>query len=342
VRTPPTDGPQAGRPSLGRRIVSRIDPFIVGMLCAVLLASFLPARGDVADALGVVVVVAVGWLFFLYGVRLPTSDAVAAVRDWKLHSSVLGVTFVVFPLLGLATQLLAPAVIPVDLARGLLFLTLLPSTVQASIAFTSIARGNVAGAVVAASFSNLAGVVVTPLLVALLLGGTVGFSADSIGKIGLQLLAPFVAGQLLRRWLAPWVLRHKRLTTITDRGSILLVVYSAFSHGVVDGIWTSVSLGSVVALVVISGAMLATVLGLTTLLGKRLGFARPDRVVLLMCGSKKSLATGVPIATVLLPAATLGYMVLPLMIFHQLQLVVCSVIARRMGEQAEPEAAVTR
>jgi sodium/bile acid cotransporter 7 len=312
------------------------------MLCAVLLASFLPARGDVADALGVVVVVAVGWLFFLYGVRLPTSDAVAAVRDWKLHSSVLGVTFVVFPLLGLATQLLAPAVISVDLARGLLFLTLLPSTVQASIAFTSIARGNVAGAVVAASFSNLAGVVVTPLLVALLLGGTVGFSADSIGKIGLQLLAPFVAGQLLRRWLAPWVLRHKRLTTITDRGSILLVVYSAFSHGVVDGIWTSVSLGSVVALVVISGAMLATVLGLTTLLGKRLGFARPDRVVLLMCGSKKSLATGVPIATVLLPAATLGYMVLPLMIFHQLQLVVCSVIARRMGEQAEPEAAVTR
>lgn len=341
MTTPPSPGPHADRPSLGRRIASRIDPFIVGMLCSVLLASFLPARGDVADALGVVVVVAVGWLFFLYGVRLPTSDAIAAVRDWKLHSSVLAVTFVVFPLLGLATQLLAPAVIPVDLARGLLFLTLLPSTVQASIAFTSIARGNVAGAVVAASFSNLAGVVVTPLLVALLLGGTVGFSTDSIGKIGLQLLAPFIAGQLLRRWLAPWVLRHKRLTTITDRGSILLVVYSAFSHGVVDGIWTSVSLGSVVALVAISAVMLATVLGLTTFLGRRLGFARPDRVVLLMCGSKKSLATGVPIATVLLPAATLGYMVLPLMIFHQLQLVVCSVIARRMGEQAEPEPAVT-
>ncbi|MEP7764770.1 bile acid:sodium symporter family protein [Sanguibacter sp. 25GB23B1] len=330
----------ARRPSLGRRVLSRIDPFIVGMLCAVLLASFLPARGDAAEVLGYVVIVAVGWLFFLYGVRLPTADALAAVRDWKLHGSVLGVTFLVFPLLGLATQLLAPAVIPVDLARGVLFLTLLPSTVQASIAFTSIARGNVAGAVVAASFSNLAGVVVTPLLVALLLGGTVGFSADSIGRIGLQLLAPFIAGQLLRRWLAPWVLRHKRLTTVTDRGSVLLVVYSAFSHGVVDGIWTSVSLGSIIALVVISGVLLAVVLGLTTFLGHRLGFSRADRVVLLMCGSKKSLATGVPIATVLLPAATLGYMVLPLMIFHQLQLIVCSVIARRMGEQAEPQPAV--
>lgn len=330
----------ARRPSLGRRILSRIDPFIVGMLCAVLLASFLPARGDVADVLEHVVVIAVGWLFFLYGVRLPTADALAAVRDWKLHGTVLGVTFLVFPLLGLATQLLAPAVIPVDLARGVLFLTLLPSTVQASIAFTSIARGNVAGAVVAASFSNLAGVLVTPVLVALLLGGAVGFSADSIGRIALQLLAPFVAGQLLRRWLAPWVLRHKRLTTVTDRGSVLLVVYSAFSHGVVDGIWTSVSLGSIIALVVISAALLATVLGLTTFLGHRLGFSRADRVVLLMCGSKKSLATGVPIATVLLPAATLGFMVLPLMIFHQLQLVVCSVIARRMGDQAEPEPAL--
>lgn len=328
------------RPSLGRRLLARVDYFIVGMLCAVLLASVVPARGEAAEALGYVVVVAVGWLFFLYGVRLPTSDALAAVRDWKLHSTVLAVTFVAFPLLGLATQLLPASVIPTDLARGVLFLTLLPSTVQASIAFTSIARGNVAGAVVAASFSNLAGVLVTPLLVGLLLGGAVGFSADSIVKIGLQLLAPFVAGQLLRRWLAPWVLRHKRLTTVTDRGSVLLVVYSAFSHGVVDGIWTSVSLGSVIALVVLSAVLLAVVLGLTTLLGHRLGFSRPDRVVLLMCGSKKSLATGVPIATVLLPAATLGYMVLPLMIFHQLQLVVCSVIARRMGAQAEPEPAL--
>ena len=339
--TPPSPDDQDHRPSLGRRVLARIDPFIVGMLCAVLVASFLPARGDAAEVLGYVVTVAVGWLFFLYGVRLPTSDALAAVRDWKLHSSVLAVTFVAFPLLGLATQLLPTSVVPADLARGVLFLTLLPSTVQASIAFTSIARGNVAGAVVAASFSNLAGVLVTPLLVGLLLGGAVGFSADSIVKIGLQLLAPFIAGQLLRRWLAPWVLRHKRLTSITDRGSVLLVVYSAFSHGVVDGIWTSVSLGSIIAVVVVSAVLLATVLGLTTLLGHRLGFSRPDRVVLLMCGSKKSLATGVPIATVLLPAATLGYMVLPLMIFHQLQLVVCSIIARRMGEQAEPEPALS-
>lgn len=325
--------------SAARRLVARIDLFIVSLLLAVVVASLLPARGQVAEGLDVAVVVAVGWLFFLYGVRLPTREAVDALRDWRLHGSVLAVTFVVFPLLGLATQLVPSSIIPDDLRLGLLFLTLLPSTVQSSIAFTSIARGNVAGAVVAASFSNLAGVVLTPLLVAVLLGGTVGFSADSVVAIGLQLLAPFVAGQLLRRWLAPFVLRHKRLTTLTDRGSVVLVVYAAFSHGVVDGIWTTVDVGSIVAVAVLCCLLLAAVLGLTTVAGRRFGFSRADRVVLLMCGSKKSLATGVPMATVLLPAATIGFMVLPLMIFHQIQLIVCAVIARRMGEAAEPEPA---
>lgn len=325
--------------SAARRLVARIDLFIVSLLLAVVVASFLPARGQVAEGLDVAVVIAVGWLFFLYGVRLPTREAVDALRDWRLHGSVLAVTFVVFPLLGLATQLVPSSIVPDDLKLGLLFLTLLPSTVQSSIAFTSIARGNVAGAVVAASFSNLAGVLLTPLLVAGLLGGAVGFSADSVVTIGLQLLAPFVAGQLLRRWLAPFVLRHKRLTTLTDRGSVVLVVYAAFSHGVVDGIWTTVDVGSIVAVAVLCCLLLAAVLGLTTVAGRRFGFSRADRVVLLMCGSKKSLATGVPMATVLLPAATIGFMVLPLMIFHQVQLIVCAVIARRMGEAAEPEPA---
>ena len=325
-----------------RRVIARVDLFIVALLGAVLLASLLPARGATADALEYAVVIAVGWLFFLYGVRLPTQEAVNALRDWRLHGSVLAVTFVVFPLLGLLTQLLPTALIPSDLADGLLFMCLLPSTVQSSIAFTSIARGNVAGSVVAASFSNLAGIVITPLLVALLLGGTVGFSTDSIGKIGLQLLAPFVAGQLVRRWLAPWVLRHKRLTTFTDRGSVILVVYSAFSQGVVDGIWTTVSVSAIIAVTVVCVVVLASVLGITTSLGHRLGFSRGDRVVLLMCGSKKSLASGIPMATVLLPAASIGVMVLPLMIFHQIQLIVCAVIARRMGDAAEDELASTR
>ncbi|WP_313276922.1 bile acid:sodium symporter family protein [Timonella senegalensis] len=318
-------------------VLKRIDPFLAALIGAVVLASFFPVRGQAAEAFDVLVVVAVAWLFFLYGVRLKTSEAIAALKDWRLHSVVLACTYVLFPLVGLACMLIPDAILPHELKLGVLFMTLLPSTVQSSIAFVSIARGNVAGAVVAASFSNLAGVVITPLLVAGLMGAQVGFSASAIGKIALQLLLPFVLGQLVRRWLADWVIRHRRLTTFTDRGSVVLVVYSAFSRGVVDGIWTKVSVGNVVTLLILSAIVLALMLGASNIVGKKMGFSRADQAVILMCGSKKSLATGVPMATVLFSAATVGMMVLPIMIFHQLQLIVCAVIARRLGARAEPQ-----
>ncbi|WP_029069502.1 bile acid:sodium symporter family protein [Jonesia quinghaiensis] len=314
----------------------RIDPFLAALLGAVLLASFFPVSGSAAEIFDWVVVAAVAWLFFLYGVRLRTDEAIAAVRDWRLHSVILACTYVLFPLLGLAALLLPEQVLPADLARGFLFLTLLPSTVQSSIAFVSIARGNVAGAIVSASFSNLAGVIITPVLVALFMGAQVGFSASSIGKIGLQILLPFIVGQLARRWLAGWVTRHRKVTTFTDRSSVVLVVYAAFSKGVVDGIWSRVSMTDIVVVALLSMLVLALVLWLTWAVGGWLKFSREDRITILMCGSKKSLATGVPMATVLFPAATLGLVVLPVMIFHQLQLIVCAIIAKRLGTHADP------
>lgn len=329
--------PDHPRTSWWRKIASRLDPFIMALLGAVVLASFLPVRGTTAEVFDVLVVIAVGWLFFLYGVRLKTEEAVAALKNWRLHSVVLACTYVLFPIMGLLMYLIPDAVLPHDLKLGLVFLTLLPSTVQSSIAFVSIARGNVAGAVVAASFSNLAGVIVTPLLVALIMGGAVGFSGAAVGKIALQLLLPFVLGQLARRWLADWVIKHKKVTTLTDRGSVVLVVYSAFSSGVVDGIWTKVSLPNIVVLVVVSCVLLAAMLWLSHAVGKAAKFSRADQIVILMCGSKKSLATGVPMATVLFGPALVGMIVLPVMIFHQIQLIVCAVIARRLGEQEEQD-----
>ncbi len=323
--------PVVPTPSRWRRTTARVDWFLVAIMGAVLLASVLPARGSAAQVFDALVIAAVAWLFFLYGVRLKTAEALAALRNWKLHSVVLSLTFVLFPAIGLATQLIPDSVLDPELKLGVLFLTLLPSTVQSSIAFVSIARGNVAGAVVAASFSNLAGVLLTPILVGLLMGGAVGFSMTSVTKVALQLLAPFVAGQLVRRWLAPWVFRHPKLIAVTDRGSVVLVVYAAFSQGVVDGIWQRVSLGAVGMLVVLSCVILALVLVISSRAGKALGFSRADRAVIIMCGSKKSLATGVPIATILFAPGLVGIMVLPLMIFHQIQLIVCAVLARRMG-----------
>jgi solute carrier family 10 (sodium/bile acid cotransporter), member 7 len=272
-------------------------------------------------------------LFWLYGARLSPQQAWQGVKRWQLHLLVLATTFVVFPVLGLAARGLVPWLLNLDLYNGLLFLCLVPSTVQSSIAFTSIARGNVSAALVSASLSNILGVVLTPMLVVLLMNTSGGarMDATAIRDIVLQLLLPFVLGQLLRPWIAGWIARHSVLTKVVDRGSILLVVYTAFSMGVVERIWRSVDPWQLVAVAAVDTALLLGVLMFTRLIGNLAGLDRGDGIVLLFCGSKKSLASGLPMALVFFPAATVGVIMLPLMIFHQIQLMVCSVIASRMS-----------
>ncbi|BFO17097.1 hypothetical protein SHKM778_34850 [Streptomyces sp. KM77-8] len=179
-----------------------VDPYILLLLGTVGLAALLPVRGAGADIASGASTAAIAFLFFLYGARLSTREALDGLKHWRLHVTVLACTFVVFPLLGLAFRGFVPVLLTDPLYQGLLFLTLVPSTIQSSIAFTSIARGNVPAAICAGSFSSLAGIVLTPLLAAALLGGGGGgFSGGSVGKIMVQLLVPFVAGQVSRRWI---------------------------------------------------------------------------------------------------------------------------------------------
>ncbi|MFC0434733.1 bile acid:sodium symporter family protein [Kutzneria buriramensis] len=311
----------------------RIDPYILALLVTVGVASLLPARGIWAAGFGHLTTVAIGFLFFLYGARLSTREALDGLKHWRLHGLVLACTYVLFPVLGLLCRLLVPHVLTPELYAGVLFLCFLPSTVQSSIAFTSIARGNVAAAICSASFSNLIGIVLTPLLVTVFLVSGGGVSFDSVRDIVLQLLVPFVAGQVLRRWIAGFVARHKKVLGYVDRGSILLVVYTAFSEGVVAGIWGRLSLVSLALLLAVNAALLAVVLVATTVLARRLMFSRPDEIAIVFCGSKKSLASGLPMASVLFPAGTVGLIVLPLMLFHQMQLMVCAWLARRYADQ---------
>ncbi|MGA5702557.1 bile acid:sodium symporter family protein [Peterkaempfera bronchialis] len=306
-----------------------VDPFVLALLGTVALAALLPARGAAADLVGQAAGWAVGLLFFLYGARMSPREAADGVRHWRLHLTVLLCTFGLFPLLGLAVRALPSALLSPELATGVLFLCLLPSTVQSAIAFTSIARGNVAAAVCSGTFSNLLGILITPLLAGLLIGVSGGFSAGSLADIALKLLAPFAVGQLLRRRIGGWITRHRRVTGLVDRGSILLVVYSAFGEGVVGGVWHRLTLPRLGMLLVVEAVLLAVVLTVTALGSRRLGFAREDRVAIVFCGSKKSLASGLPIASVLFAGPAAGLMVLPLMLFHQMQLMVCAVLARR-------------
>ncbi|MEV0975311.1 bile acid:sodium symporter family protein [Streptomyces sp. NPDC049915] len=312
-----------------------IDPYIVLLLGTVGLAALFPARGTGADVASGASTAAIAFLFFLYGARLSTREALDGLKHWRLHGTVLVCTFVIFPLLGLAARGLVPVFLTQPLYQGLLFLTLVPSTIQSSIAFTSIARGNVPAAICAGSFSSLVGIVVTPLLAAGLLGsGAGGFSADSVVQIVLQLLVPFLAGQVLRRWIGGFVTRHKKVLGLVDRGSILLVVYTAFSEGMVRGIWHQVSPVRLGGLLVVEAVLLAVMLLLTWYGAKAMGFGRADRIAIQFAGSKKSLASGLPMASVLFgPQASLA--VLPLMLFHQMQLMVCAVIAKRRSHDPE-------
>ncbi|GHH71794.1 bile acid:sodium symporter [Streptomyces sulfonofaciens] len=313
-------------------LLRRVDRYVLALLATVGLAALLPAGGGPAEALDVATKAAVGLLFFLYGARLSRATALAGLRHWRLHLPILLCTFAVFPLLGLAAGLLPTALLSHDLATGVLFLCLLPSTVQSSVAFVSMSRGNVAAAICSASFSNLLGVLLTPALAALLLthgGAAVRFSTERVIDIVVQLLVPFLAGQSVHRWIAPWITRHKLLTTLTDRGSILLVVYAAFSEGMNEGIWSRVSAGRLLFLAALCGVLLASVLWLTGHSARRLGFPHEDRMTVVFCAATKSLASGLPIATVLFAEAEVSLVVLPLMLYHTMQLMSCAALARR-------------
>lgn len=324
-----------------RAVLSRwVDPFVVTLLVVLVLGLVVPVGPDAQRVVDAVADVAVTVLFLVYGMRLSTREVWAGLRNWRLQGGILAATYVVFPVLGLVTAWAIEPLVGAPLAAGVLYLSLLPSTVQSSVAFTSVARGNVAGAICGATVSNVAGMVVTPLLVLWLMSGPGGAAGGADGPTGglgglrtvlLQLLLPFVVGQLLQPWVGDWVRARRWLTLGVDRGTILVVVFGAVAAASSAGVWSSVSGWSIVALLVVSALVLAAMLALTWWGGAALRLSTEDRIALLMCGSKKSLATGLPMASVLFPVAVAGVVAVPVIVFHQLQLVVCAVLARRLA-----------
>lgn len=312
------------------------DDFTLALIATVSTASWFPASGRIATDFNVLTNLAIGLLFFMHGAKLPRETLLAGARHWRLHLTVLVCTFVLFPALGFILKpLLAPLMTP-NLYTGMLFLCMLPSTVQSSIAFTSVAHGNVAAAICSATASNLLGIFLTPALVALLLvtGSGSTSSLDAILSIAMQLLLPFIAGQIARRWIGLWMERRAAALKYVDQGSILLVVYTAFSEAVNQGLWQQLPLRSLAGLLLGCGIMLAAILLLTKLMARKLRFNTADEIAIVFCGSKKSLASGVPMAKVLFASHTVGAIVLPLMLFHQIQLMACAVLAQRYAKRA--------
>lgn len=314
------------------------DNFTLALVATVTLASLLPASGGVGAFFEKATVAVVALLFFMHGAKLSRQAVLAGLGHWRLHLLVVASTFVLFPLLGwLLRPVLQPLVTP-ELYLGVLFLCVLPATVQSAIAFTAVARGNMAAAICSASASTLLGIVLTPLLVGVVLPVAASAPQDilgSIGRIMLQLLLPFVAGHLLRPLVGGFIARHAAGLKFVDQGSVLLVVYTAFSAAVVAGLWRQLPLSALAGLLLVCAVILGAVLTATTWLARRLGFSKEDEITIVFCGSKKSLVSGVPMAKVLFASQAAGAIVLPLMVFHQMQLMVCAVLAQRYARRGQ-------
>jgi len=317
-----------------------LDNFTLALVATVIIATLLPARGIAAGFFEVATTLAIALLFFLHGAKLSRAAVIAGASHWRLHLTVLCSTYGLFPVLGFILKpVLSPLVTP-ELYLGVLYLCALPATVQSSIAFTSIARGNVPAAICSASASSFIGVFLTPVLVGILIGvqGSGGGVWHAIGKICVQLLLPFIVGQLMRGWIGAWVDRNKVLVKVVDQGSILLVVYVAFSASVLQGLWHHTPLRSLAGLLIVNAVLLTLVLLATRYSARIQGFGVADEITTVFCGSKKSLANGVPMAKVLFPGHEVGLIVMPLILFHQLQLMVCAVLAQRYARRNDTEA----
>ena len=317
-----------------RRLIP--DPFLLLLIGTVLLATIAPARGGFALAVGWLSLITIILLFFFHGAKLAREQVIAGLTHWRLHLTILACTFVLFPIIGMLGILTMPRLLPRDLWIGIMFVCALPSTVQSAIAFVSMAKGNVPAAIASASASQMLGILLTPLLMGLMAGAHGGgIGIEGVGKIAAQILLPFVAGHLLRPWIGGWVARHKPLVGMTDRSTILIAVYGAFSAAVIEGLWHKLSPGALAVLVAVDAVLLAIGLASTWGIGRALGFDRGDRIAILFCGTKKSLVQGVPMARVLFAGPQAGVILLPIMLFHQMQLMACAFIARRYAADGD-------
>ncbi|MDC9592396.1 bile acid:sodium symporter family protein [Xenorhabdus sp. IM139775] len=315
----------------------RIDPFLMILITVVIIASFFPCEGEAKTWFQYLTTAAIALLFFMHGAKLSRDAIWAGIGHWRLHLVIFTSTFILFPILGMGLSFIVPEWMSPTVYMGFLYLCALPATVQSAIAFTSVAGGNVAAAICSASASSLLGVFLSPLLVGFLIqtheGGAHTDTWQAIKDIILQLMVPFIVGHFSRPLIAGWVEKHKKWVNMTDRSSILLVVYVAFSEAVVEGIWHKIDAYSLLMIGVVCCVLLAMVLIINVYSARLLGFSKDDEITIVFCGSKKSLANGVPMANVLFPAPIVGVMLLPLMIFHQIQLMVCAVLAHRYAQR---------
>ncbi|MBS0632356.1 MAG: bile acid:sodium symporter [Verrucomicrobia bacterium] len=318
----------------------KFDWFLCGLVLATVLAWLAPGPGAAGGWMHPELLTkgGIALIFFLHGLALSFAALKAGSLRWPLHLLVQASTFLLFPLIGLGVIALLGDRMGPDLKLGFFYLCALPSTVSSSVAMTAAAKGNVAGAVFNATLSSLIGVFLTPLWIALLLKSGAGGHALAIGPViwdlTCWLVLPLVVGQLCRPWLGAWAGRHKPAINLADRATILLLVYTSFCDSFKEGIWSGHGPGLICGVIAGTFFLFVAVMLIMGRAARALHFSREDRIAAMFCGSKKTLASGVPMAKLIFAGHPgIGLILLPIMIYHPLQLVICGVLAQRWGRE---------
>lgn len=284
--------------------------------------------------LDTVVLFGMGLIFFFHGAALAPQTLQAEAAKWRVHLAIQGTTFVLFPLLTFAAYWASDAIFEPEARLGLFFLGAVSTTISSSITLTSVARGNVALAIFNATLSGLLGLFITPLLMKAI--GTANAYeislAHAFARIFTLLLLPFMAGQVMRPVIGRRLQSWKRQTGLFERAVIVLIVLNAFANVTAGGLWSQYDLGTLLLIGAVVALLLFIVISLTRLLSRMLRLPLADEIALVFCGSTKSLANGAPLAQILFGATAAGGLILlPLVLYHQLQLIVISWMAGRQG-----------
>jgi sodium/bile acid cotransporter 7 len=318
----------------------KLDWFLVGMIAATFLAWLFPGPGSHGGWMHPEVLTKAGiaLIFFLHGVALSFAALRAGTLRWPLHLVVQASTFLLFPVIGLLLNAAFAGRISPSLQLGFFYLCALPSTVSSSVALTAAARGNVAGALFNATLSSLLGVVLTPIWVATVLKASA--TPVPLGPVmldlALWLVLPLVLGQVSRPILAKWATKNKTRINSADRATILVLVYTSFCDSFQQGVWSTNGWGMLALVVSVAVVLFTLVMTITSAASRALGFSREDQIAAMFCGSKKTLASGVPMARLIFGAHPgIGLILLPIMIYHPLQLVICGMLAQRWAHRTE-------
>ncbi|APG63796.1 hypothetical protein LPB140_10715 [Sphingorhabdus lutea] len=309
------------------------DRFILMLLAALAIAWAVPVSGDILSMTRNISFAAIFGLFFLHGLRLSRQQVGQAMRDWRVQAAIFFMVFIAMPIFGwLLIKIISPPLVP-QLITGIFFMTILPSTVQSAISFTSLARGNVAASVVAATLINLSAVIMTPMMLAAYsLTSGAAFEWSLVRNIALLLLLPFALGQMMQPFLGEWAATKSAMLAKFDKGVILLSVYVGFAASVASGALGIVDVRALSWIFAICAIMLVFSFSASWLLGKYLGMNLENRISILFAGAHKSIATGAPMAAILFPKET-GLFLLPVIIYHIGQLIISAPLADKLAQK---------